>query len=125
MKQIRDVEMVAGVARPPRAVLPLGDERVQRRTWQGPRALCFHGGTARQPTRGLDSAVALCRTMSTVAAAPRRRVLHGGGLLGAGLSVSLVSSIGAGLCLGGDYTCRRRWLVVTGWFCSVGIALWT
>jgi len=50
----------------------------------------FAMATARQPARGPDSVVPLRRTVDYVAAALWRRVLHGGGLLGAGLSVSLV-----------------------------------
>ena len=51
----------------------------------------FAVATARQPARGPDSVVPLRRTVDSVAAALWRRVLHGGGLLGAGLSVFLFS----------------------------------
>ena len=50
----------------------------------------FAVATARQPARGPDSVVPLRRTVDSVAAALWRQVLLGGGLLGAGLSVSLV-----------------------------------
>ena len=50
----------------------------------------FAMATARQPARGPDSVVPLRPTVDSVAAVLWRSVLHGGGLLGAGLSVSLV-----------------------------------
>jgi hypothetical protein len=87
---------------------------VLRRTRRGPRVWCLRLGdesevesdggrgeaparcvlavaTARQPTRGPYSVVSLCRMVGTVVAALRRRVLHGGGLFGAELSVFLLS----------------------------------
>ena len=65
----------------------------------------FAMATARQPARGPDSVVPLRRTVDSVAAALWRRVLHGGGLLGAGLSV-----------------CRRMLLVAPAWLSSASIA---
>ena len=50
----------------------------------------FTMATARQPARGPDSVVPLRRMVDSVAAALWCQVLHGGGLLGAGLSVSLI-----------------------------------
>ena len=70
---------VADVARPPLAVFRRGNESgVQRRTWRGPRALWS----------GPDLVISLCQVVDGVAAALRRRVLHGGSLLGAVQSAS-------------------------------------
>lgn len=66
---------------------------------------------ARQHASGPDSVVPLsmvCR----VEVALWRRFSHGGGLLSVMGSVSLVFSIDAGMCLGGDFLCRRRLLAV-------------
>ena len=60
---------VAGVARPPRVVILLGDEtEVQRRMRRGPRALCFVVATVRQATRGPISVVSLRQVEGAVAA---------------------------------------------------------
>ena len=60
-------------------------------------------------------------TVNTVATVLRRRVLHGGDLLGAGLSVSLVFSIGVGSCLGGDFMCLSRLLAAPAWLVRPGL----
>ena len=57
-------------------------------------------------------------TVDTVAAVLQRRVLHGGGLLGAGLSSSFVFPVGVGSCLGGDLMCLSRLLAAPAWLCS-------
>ena len=44
--------------------------------------------TARQPARGLDSVVSFCQAECGAAAALRRRIPHGGGLLGVVQSAS-------------------------------------
>lgn len=77
--------------------------------------------TARQPTRDPDSMVPVCHTEGIVATTLRRRVLHGGGLFGAGPSVSFVFPIGAGWCLGGNFMCSRWLLAATAWVCSVSV----
>jgi hypothetical protein len=55
--------------------------------------------TMRQPARGPDLVLSFCRMVCGVAAALRRRVPHGGGLLGAVRSVSLVSLSACGRVL--------------------------
>jgi hypothetical protein len=55
--------------------------------------------TARQPARGPDLVFLLCRMVCGVATALRRRVPHGGGILGAVRSVSLVSLSARGYVL--------------------------
>ena len=59
--------------------------------------------------------------MNTVATVLRRRVLHGGDLLGAGLSYSLVFSIGVGSCLGGDFMYLSRLLAALAWLVRPGL----
>jgi hypothetical protein len=49
-----------------------------------PRVLCFAVATARQSVCGLDPVVSPCRMVCGVAAALRRWVPHGGGLLRCG-----------------------------------------
>jgi len=82
----------ADVARPPRTVSSAWRREVASNGGRGeaPVRCVFAMATARQPARGPDSVVPLCRTVDYIAAALWRQVLHGGGLLGAGLSVSLV-----------------------------------
>ena len=57
---------------------------------EAPARCVFVAVSARQPARGPDSVVPLRRTVDSVAAALWRQVLLGCGLLGAGLSVSLI-----------------------------------
>lgn len=102
-----------------------GDERgVRGRARRAPRTLCFSWWRCEAASKrsGFDN-FTFCQTAGVVAVTPQQRVPYGGGLLGAGLSISLVFSIDTRLCLGSDYMCRRRWLVLTGWTCPPGIAL--
>jgi len=54
---------------------------VQRWMWRGPRTLCVVVATARQPVYGLDPVASPCQMVCSVAAALRRWVPYGGGLL--------------------------------------------
>ena len=102
---------VAGVVRPPRVVIIRGDEsEVQRRKWRGPRALCFAVATAWQSTRDPVSVVSLHQVEGGVAAARRRWIPHGGGLLGAVRSVSFGSLLTQG------HVWSSRQLHECGWF---------
>ena len=58
---------------------------------EAPARCVFVVATARRHECGPDSVVPPCQMMYDVATALRRQVLHGGGLLGAMLSVPLVS----------------------------------
>ena len=80
------------MARPPRTVSSAWRREVASNGGRGeaPVRCVFAMATARQPARGPDSVVPLRRTVDSVAAALWRQVLLGCGLLGAGLSVSLV-----------------------------------
>ena len=48
--------------------------------WRGPPRCVIAVVTARQPARGTDLVVSLCRMVYGTTAALRRQVLHGGGL---------------------------------------------
>lgn len=81
---------------------------VQRWAWRGgPRALCLVVAIARQPVRGPDLVVSLCRTVCDFAAALRRWVPHGSGLLGEVWSSSHTSLPAQGRALDDDYMSRR------------------
>ena len=85
---------VAEVARPPCAVsLVRQRERggVNGRCGEAPAHCVFVVASARRPACGPSMVVPLCQMMYDVATALRRQVPHGGGLLGAVLSVPLVS----------------------------------
>jgi hypothetical protein len=102
-----------------------GDESEESDGGRGEAPACcvFAEASARQPARGPNSVVSLCRGVGIVAAALRRRVPHGGDLFSAGLSIFLVFSSGFGLHLGGDLKCKRRWFAVPAWICSANVVL--
>ena len=75
----------AEVARPRMRCLRRGDESEEESNGGcgvAPARCVIAVVTTRQPARGPDSVVSLCRTVYGGAAALWRQVLHGGGLLG-------------------------------------------
>jgi len=83
----------AGVAieRPPCAVYLRGDVREAESNGgcgEAPVRCVVVAAAARQPSRGPDSVLSPCQVESVVTVALRRKVLHGGGLLGAAQSAS-------------------------------------